>query len=80
MAGVGELAEWQQQHIHCRRNMHDQRDVAHNSWRTSNFINSFQTERAIAILNALGFVKKQLGQFIRHAPRSVFLSGIQSDD
>ena len=27
--------------------------LAHNGWRTSNFINSFQTERAIAILNAL---------------------------
>jgi len=27
--------------------------LAHNGWRTSNFQNSFQTERAIAILNAL---------------------------
>lgn len=27
--------------------------LAHNGWRTSNFINSFATERAIAILNAL---------------------------
>lgn len=27
--------------------------LAHNGWRTSNFENSFQTERAIAILNAL---------------------------
>ncbi len=27
--------------------------MAHPNWRTSNFINSFQTERAIAILNAL---------------------------
>jgi len=27
--------------------------LAHNGWRTSNFINSFQTERAIAILNAI---------------------------
>ncbi len=27
--------------------------MAHNGWRTSNFINSFQTERAIAILNAI---------------------------
>jgi thiosulfate reductase / polysulfide reductase chain A len=27
--------------------------LAHNGWRTSNFINSFQTERAIALLNAL---------------------------
>ncbi len=27
--------------------------LAHNGWRTSNFINSFQTERAITILNAL---------------------------
>ena len=27
--------------------------LAHNGWRTSNFINSFQAERAIAILNAL---------------------------
>ena len=27
--------------------------LAHNGWRTSNFINSFHTERAIAILNAL---------------------------
>jgi thiosulfate reductase/polysulfide reductase chain A len=27
--------------------------LAHNGWRTSNFINSLQTERAIAILNAL---------------------------
>ncbi|MFN8598072.1 MAG: molybdopterin-dependent oxidoreductase [Anaerolineae bacterium] len=27
--------------------------LAHNGWRTSNFVNSFQTERAIAILNAL---------------------------
>ena len=27
--------------------------LAHNGWRTSNFINSFQTERAITILNTL---------------------------
>ncbi len=27
--------------------------LAHNGWRTSNFTNSFQTERAIAILNAI---------------------------
>ncbi|HET6846684.1 MAG TPA: molybdopterin-dependent oxidoreductase, partial [Anaerolineales bacterium] len=27
--------------------------LAHNGWRTSNFVNSFQTERAIEILNAL---------------------------
>jgi thiosulfate reductase/polysulfide reductase chain A len=27
--------------------------LAHNGWRTSNFINSFQTERAITILNAI---------------------------
>lgn len=27
--------------------------VVHRNWRTSNFINSFQTERAIAVLNAL---------------------------
>ena len=27
--------------------------LAHNNWRTSNFVNSFQTERAITILNAL---------------------------
>jgi len=27
--------------------------LAHNGWRTSNFVNSFQTERAITILNAL---------------------------
>jgi thiosulfate reductase / polysulfide reductase chain A len=27
--------------------------LAHNGWRTSNFVNSFQTERAIAALNAL---------------------------
>lgn len=27
--------------------------IAHPNWRTSNFINSFQTERAIAVLNAL---------------------------
>jgi thiosulfate reductase/polysulfide reductase chain A len=27
--------------------------LAHNGWRTSNFVNSFHTERAIAILNAL---------------------------
>ena len=27
--------------------------LAHNGWRTSNFVNSFQTERAISILNAL---------------------------
>ena len=27
--------------------------LAHNGWRTSNFINSFPTERAIAVLNAL---------------------------
>ncbi len=27
--------------------------LAHNGWRTSNFINSFQTERAITILNSL---------------------------
>lgn len=27
--------------------------IAHPNWRTSNFVNSFQTERAIAVLNAL---------------------------
>ena len=27
--------------------------LAHNNWRTSNFVNSFQTERAITILNAI---------------------------
>jgi len=27
--------------------------LAHNGWRTSNFVNSFQTERAIGILNAI---------------------------
>lgn len=27
--------------------------LAHNGWRTSNFVNSFQTERAITVLNAL---------------------------
>ncbi len=27
--------------------------LAHNGWRTANFVNSFQTERAIAVLNAL---------------------------
>ena len=27
--------------------------LAHNGWRTSNFVNSFQTQRAITILNAL---------------------------
>jgi thiosulfate reductase/polysulfide reductase chain A len=27
--------------------------LAHNGWRTSNFVNSFQTERAITILNAI---------------------------
>lgn len=27
--------------------------LAHNGWRTSNFVNSFQTERAITILNAV---------------------------
>ena len=27
--------------------------LAHNGWRTSNFVNSFQTERAMTILNAL---------------------------
>ncbi len=27
--------------------------LAHNGWRTSNFVNSFHTERAIAVLNAL---------------------------
>ncbi len=27
--------------------------LAHNGWRTSNFVNSFQTERAITLLNAL---------------------------
>jgi thiosulfate reductase/polysulfide reductase chain A len=27
--------------------------LAHNGWRTSNFINSFQTQRAITVLNAL---------------------------
>lgn len=30
-----------------------QNSLAHNGWRTSNFINSFPTERAITILNAL---------------------------
>ena len=28
--------------------------LAHNGWRTSNFVNSFQTQRAISCLNALG--------------------------
>ena len=32
---------------------HGHRSMAHPGWRTSNFINSFQTERAIATLNAL---------------------------
>ena len=50
-------------HRHSRRNHPPHRArirrrrrnaLAHNGWRTSNFINSFQTERAIAILNALG--------------------------
>ncbi|MBK7450123.1 MAG: hypothetical protein IPJ47_12135 [Anaerolineales bacterium] len=27
--------------------------LAHNGWRTSNFVNSFHTQRAISILNAL---------------------------
>ncbi|HTX91967.1 MAG TPA: molybdopterin-dependent oxidoreductase [Anaerolineales bacterium] len=27
--------------------------LAHNGWRTSNFVNSFQTERAIGVLNAI---------------------------
>lgn len=27
--------------------------LAHNGWRTSNFVNSFQTQRAISVLNAL---------------------------
>ena len=27
--------------------------MAHNGWRTSNFVNSFQTERTITILNAI---------------------------
>jgi thiosulfate reductase/polysulfide reductase chain A len=27
--------------------------LAHNGWRTSNFVNSFQTERAITVLNAI---------------------------
>jgi thiosulfate reductase/polysulfide reductase chain A len=32
---------------------HGHRSMAHPGWRTSNFINSFQTERAIAALNAI---------------------------
>lgn len=32
---------------------HGHRSLAHPGWRTSNFINSFQTERAIAALNAM---------------------------
>lgn len=32
---------------------HGHRSMAHPGWRTSNFINSFQTERAIATLNAV---------------------------
>ena len=32
---------------------HGHRSMAHPGWRTSNFINSFQTERAIAALNAV---------------------------
>jgi thiosulfate reductase/polysulfide reductase chain A len=32
---------------------HGHRSMAHPGWRTSNFVNSFQTERAIAALNAI---------------------------
>lgn len=41
---------------------------AHPGWRTSNFINSFQTERAIAILNALMGVCHQPGVCVLSSP------------
>jgi thiosulfate reductase / polysulfide reductase chain A len=46
---------------------------AHPNWRTSNFVNTFQTERAIAILNALiGLVTEQ-GDLMFEDPVSVTL-------
>ena len=45
--------------------------MAHPGWRTSNFINSFQTERAIATLNALsGNVLKPGGCLIAASPEA----------
>ena len=45
--------------------------LAHPGWRTSNFINSFQTERAIAALNAIsGNVLKTGGCLIAESPEA----------
>jgi len=45
--------------------------LAHPGWRTSNFINSFQTERAIAILNAMvGNVFEVDGCLIAESPEA----------
>jgi thiosulfate reductase/polysulfide reductase chain A len=45
--------------------------LAHPGWRTSNFLNSFQTERAIATLNALsGNVLKPGGCLVAESPEA----------
>ncbi len=45
--------------------------IAHPGWRTSNFINSFQTERAIATLNAIsGNVLKTGGCLVADSPEA----------
>ncbi|MCC7446451.1 MAG: molybdopterin-dependent oxidoreductase [Anaerolineae bacterium] len=46
---------------------------AHPNWRTSNFTNSFQTERAIAILNALIGLYNEKGEHLFEEPVPVTL-------
>jgi thiosulfate reductase/polysulfide reductase chain A len=46
---------------------------AHPNWRTSNFVNSFQTERAIAILNALIGLYTEDGEHLFEEPVSITL-------
>ena len=46
---------------------------AHPGWRTSNFVNSFQTERAVAVLNALIGICPEEGDCIFADERSVAL-------
>ncbi len=46
---------------------------AHPNWRTSNFINSFQTERSVAILNALVGLYTEQGEHLFEEPVSITL-------
>ncbi len=49
----------------------EHRALAHPGWRTSNFLNSFQTERAVATLNALsGNVLKPGGCLVAESPEA----------